>query len=54
MLALILGLVLLWVALAIVGLTIQGLLWLAIVAGVLFLVTLVLAGAASRRRRPLR
>jgi hypothetical protein len=53
-LALILGLVLLWVVLAVVGLAIKGLLWLAVVAGVLFLLTLVLAGAMSRRRRPLR
>lgn len=53
-LALILGLVLLWVVLAVVGLTVKGLLWLAIAAGVLFLATLVLAGATSRRRRPLR
>ena len=54
MLALILGLVLLCVVLAAVGLVVKGLLWLAVVGGVLFLVTLVIAGATSRRRRPLR
>jgi hypothetical protein len=51
-LALVLGLVLLWVVLAIVGLTIKGLIWLTVVAGVLFLATLVFGGATSRRRRP--
>lgn len=54
MLALILGLVLLCVVLGVVGFVVKGLLWLAVVAGVLFLLTLVLAGATSRRRRPLR
>ena len=54
MLALVLGLVLLWVVLAVVGLVIKGLFWLTVVAGVLFLATLVLGGAASRRRRPTR
>jgi hypothetical protein len=53
-LALILGLVLLWVVLAVVGITIKGLFWLTVVAGVLFLATLVLGGATSRRRRPTR
>ena len=54
MLALVLGLVLLCVVLAVLGLAIKGLIWLAVVAGVLFLATLVLGGAMSRRRRPTR
>lgn len=54
MLALVLGLVLVWVVLAVVGLVIKGLFWLTVVAAVLFLATLVFGGAASRRRRPTR
>ena len=53
-LALVLGLVLVWVVLAVVGLVIKGLFWLTLVAAVLFLATLVLGGAVSRRRRPTR
>lgn len=53
-LALVIGLVLLWVVLAVVGLAIKGLIWLTIIAAVLFLATLVFGGAASRRRRPTR
>lgn len=53
-LALVLGLVLLWVVLAVVGLVVKGLFWLTVVAAVLFLATLVFGGAASRRRRPTR
>ena len=53
-LALVLGLVLLWVVLAVVGLVVKGLFWLTGIAAVLFLATLVFGGAASRRRRPTR
>ena len=52
MLALVIGLVVLWIALGIIGFTIKGLFWLAVIAGVLFLVTLVFGGSRMRGTRP--
>ena len=52
MLGLVLGLIILWIILAIVGFTIKGLFWLVIVAVVLFLLTLVFGGTRMRGRRP--
>ena len=54
MLGLVLALIIAWVVLAVVGFVIEGLFWLAIVALVLFLLTLVLGGAGLRNRRPTR
>ncbi len=54
MLALALVLILLWIVLALVGVLVKGLVWLTIIAAVLFLVTLVFGGATLRRRRPVR
>jgi membrane protein implicated in regulation of membrane protease activity len=50
MLALILFLILLYVAAGIVGFVIKGLLWLFVVACVLFAVTLVVGGVRAGRR----
>lgn len=54
MLGLVLALIIVWVVLAVVGFVVKGLFWLAIVALVLFLLTLVLGGAGLRGRRPTR
>jgi hypothetical protein len=49
-----LGIVLLvWIALSILGAVIDGLFWLALLGGALFLVTAAI-GAATKRRRQLR
>jgi hypothetical protein len=50
MLALILFLVLVYVALGIIGFVVKGLFWLFIVAGVLFLITLFIGGVVGGRR----
>lgn len=51
MLALILFLILLWVALGIIGAVIHGLIWLLIIAAILFLATLVFGGSRLGRNR---
>ena len=51
MLALILFLILLWVILGIIGATVHGLIWLLIIAAVLFLATLVFGGSRLRGHR---
>lgn len=51
MLAFILFLVIVWVALGIVGAVVHGLIWLLIVAAVLFLLTLVFGGSRLNRSR---
>ena len=53
MLAFILFLILLWVVLGIIGAVVHGLIWLLIIAAVLFLATLVFGGSriGSRGRR---
>jgi hypothetical protein len=50
MLALILFLILVYVAAGIIGFVVKGLFWLFVVAGVLFLVTLVIGGVIGGRR----
>jgi hypothetical protein len=54
MLALILLLVIVWVALGIVGAVVHGLVWLTIIAAVLFLATVAFGGSRMRPHRPLR
>ena len=51
MLAFILFLILLWVALGIIGAVIHGLIWLLIIAAILFLATLVFGGTRFGRNR---
>jgi hypothetical protein len=51
MLAFILFLVIVWIVLGIVGVAVKGLLWLTIIAAVLFLVTIFLGGRSAGRRR---
>jgi hypothetical protein len=50
MLALILFLILVYVAAGIIGFVVKGLFWLFVVAGVLFLITLVIGGVIGGRR----
>jgi uncharacterized membrane protein len=50
-LALILFLILLWVALGIIGAVIHGLIWLLIIAAILFLATLIFGGSRLGRNR---
>ena len=54
MFGLVIGLILLWVILGILGFVIKGLFWLVVVAAILFLVTLVFGGTRMRSRRPTR
>lgn len=49
MLALILLLIIVWIILGIIGAVIHGLLWLLIIAAILFLATLVFSGTRLRR-----
>ena len=51
MLAFVLFLILVWVILGIIGATVHGLIWLLIIAAVLFLATLVFAGSRLRGNR---
>lgn len=51
MLAFILLLILLWVVLGIIGAVVHGLIWLLVVAAVLFLATLVFGGSRIGRNR---
>ena len=51
MLAFILFLILLWVALGIIGAVIHGLIWLLVIAAILFLATLVFGGSRLGRNR---
>jgi hypothetical protein len=51
MLALILLLIIVWIALGIIGAVVHGLIWLLIIAAVLFLATLVFGGSRLGRRR---
>ena len=53
MLAFILLLVIIWLVLGIIGVAVHGLIWLTVVAVLLFLATLVFGGSriGSRRRR---
>lgn len=50
MLALIFFLILVYVAAGIIGFVVKGLFWLFVVAGVLFLITLVVGGVVGGRR----
>lgn len=50
MVRIILVLLLIWVAIAVIGAVIKGLLWLTVIAIILFLITL-LMGSARRSRR---
>lgn len=50
MVRIILVLLLIWVAIAVIGAVIKGLLWLTVIAIILFLITL-LMGSARRNRR---
>lgn len=53
MLAIILFLVIVWIAAGIIGAVVHGLIWLTIIAAVLFLATLVFGGTRlGKRRRP--
>ena len=54
MLAFVLFLIILWIVLGIIGATVHGLIWLLIVAIVLFLATLVFGGSRLGRRRSVR
>jgi hypothetical protein len=54
MLALVLFLILVWVAMGIIGATIHGLIWLLIVAVVLFVATLLFGGSRLRGHRTIR
>lgn len=49
MLALILFLVIVWIVLGIIGAVVHGLIWLLVIAAVLFLATLVFGGTRLRR-----
>lgn len=51
MLALVLALVLIWLVVGIIGVAVKGLIWLTIIAAVLFLITLVLGGTRLGRGR---
>jgi hypothetical protein len=51
MLALILFLIILWIVLGILGAVIHGLIWLLVIAAVLFLATMVFGGSRLGRRR---
>lgn len=51
MLALILLLIIIWIVLGIIGAVLHGLIWLTIIAAVLFLATLVFGGNRLGRRR---
>ncbi|MBO1756500.1 hypothetical protein [Allobranchiibius sp. CTAmp26] len=54
MLAFILLLIIIWIVLAIIGVVIHGLIWLTVVAAVLFLATLVFGGSRLRGGKPRR
>ncbi len=51
MLAFMLFLIILWIVLGIVGATVHGLIWLLVLAAVLFLATLVFGGSRLGRTR---
>lgn len=51
MLAFILFLVIVWIALGLIGAVVHGLIWLTIIAAVLFLATLLFGGSRASRRR---
>jgi hypothetical protein len=51
MLAFIALLIVVWVVLAVIGFIIKGLIWLGIIAAILFLASLVFGGRLSRNRR---
>lgn len=51
MLAFILLLIIVWIIIGIIGAVIHGLLWLTIVAAILFLLTLVFGGTRLGRRK---
>ncbi|MBV9822181.1 MAG: hypothetical protein JO144_08055 [Actinobacteria bacterium] len=50
MVRIILVLLLIWVAIAVIGAVIKGLLWLTVIAIILFLITLLMGGARRSRR----
>jgi hypothetical protein len=54
MLSVILFLIILWIVLGIIGAVVHGLIWLLIIAAVLFLATLVFGGSRIGRRRTVR
>jgi hypothetical protein len=51
MLAFIALLIVVWVVLAVIGFIIKGLIWLGIIAAILFLASVVFGGRLSRNRR---
>jgi hypothetical protein len=51
MLALILLLVIVWIVLGIIGAVVHGLIWLLIIAAILFLATVLFGGSRLGRRR---
>jgi quinol-cytochrome oxidoreductase complex cytochrome b subunit len=51
MLAFIALLIVVWIVLAVIGFIIKGLIWLGIIAAILFLASLVFGGRLSRNRR---
>ena len=54
MLALILFLIIVWIALGIVGAVVHGLIWLLIIAALLFVATLIFGGSRLRRKDSVR
>jgi hypothetical protein len=53
-LSIILFLIIVWIVLGIIGAVVKGLLWLLIIAAVLFLATLVFGGSRIGRKRSVR
>jgi hypothetical protein len=51
MIRFILVLILIWVAIAVIGAVIKGLIWLTVIAAILFLITLILGSARLGRGR---
>lgn len=51
MLSFILALIIIWIVIGIIGAVVHGLIWLTIIAAVLFLATLVFGGSRLGKRR---
>lgn len=54
MLAFVLLLIIIWIVVGIIGAVVHGLIWLTVVAAILFLATLVFSGTRLRGRAPRR
>ncbi len=50
MIAFVLALLLIWIVIALIGVIVKGLIWLTIIAGVLFLATIFFGGSRAGRR----